>query len=127
MIIKKRYLTVIDKNPTQSGHHQKKGDYDDIGDSYVNMNTNGMLAIWGDADDSITDFLNLVSGADAIRYWDGLAWAHITNAVAGQDYSLAYYDTGDLAGHTVLTVVPEPATMSLLALGGLTVLGRKRK
>ncbi len=31
MIIKKRYLTVIDKNPTQSGHHTQKGSFDDIG------------------------------------------------------------------------------------------------
>jgi hypothetical protein len=40
-----------------------------------------------------------------------------------------YLTEGDLAGYTMLTVggeVPEPATMSLLTLGGLALLRRKK-
>jgi len=92
------------------------------------MDMNGVLALFGDADDSLNDFLALVSGTDAIRYWDADAseWADITTATYGVDYTLSYQDEGDLAGYTLLTVVPEPTTLSLLLLGALS-LYRKRK
>ena len=90
-----------------------------------------MLALLGDADDSLADFLNLISGTDAIRYWDDSisGWADITGATYGVDYTLTHLTTGDLTDYTMLTVtaVPEPATLALLGLGGLMVRHCKRK
>jgi T5SS/PEP-CTERM-associated repeat protein len=105
-------------------------DYDMDGDGFINMATGGMLALHGDADDSIFDFLGLIDGTDAIRYWDTSIsdWANITGATYGEDYTLSYLTEGDLAGYTMLTVtaIPEPATLSLLVLGGATILRRRR-
>ncbi len=102
------------------------------GDSVINMATGGMLALRGDADDLLGDFLGMIEGTDAIRYWDGLDWADITGANPGSDYTLSYLETGDLTGYTVLTVttpVPEPSSFALLA--GLSLAGlfarRRRK
>ena len=78
----------------------------DAGDSFVNMKSGGVLALAGDADDSLVQFLDLVSGTDAIRYWDkSLAdWALITAATYGDDYTLSYLTSGKLNGYTLLTV-----------------------
>jgi hypothetical protein len=66
-----------------------------------------MLARWGNADDSLAQFLGLVSGTDAMRYWSpSLAgWAPLTAATLGVDYSLQYKNAGDLTGYTLLTVL----------------------
>lgn len=72
--------------------------------SFINMETGGMLALSGNADDSLADFLDLANGTDAINYWDGTEWADINNALFGVDYTLDYYDMGSLTGYTVLTV-----------------------
>ncbi len=101
-------------------------------DSFINMASGGMLALFGDADDSLVDFLELVDGTDAIRYWDDsiLDWADITGATYGDDYTLSYLTEGDLDGYTVLTVgvVPEPGTITLLSMGvlGLLLFFRRR-
>lgn len=80
-----------------------------IGNSsdFINMATGGMLAIFGDADDSLTQFLALISGTDAaLRYLDDSLtnWEPITSAIFGVDYTLKYLTSGDLAGYTLLTV-----------------------
>ncbi len=95
----------------------------------INMDRGGMLALNGQADASLEEFCSLIEGTDALRYWDaGVSdWSMLTGARVGIDYRLAYQTQGDLAGYTVLTVIPEPATMSLLALGGLGVLWRRKK
>ncbi len=81
-------------------------DADATGEGFVNMSTGGMLALAGEADDSLAQFLDLINGTDAIRYWDdGLSdWAPITSATAGDGYALQYLTSGDLAGYTLLTV-----------------------
>jgi fibronectin-binding autotransporter adhesin len=102
------------------------------GDSFVNMATGGMLALEGEADESIGQFLGLVQGTDAIRYWDGGAWAHISGATAGSDYTLEYLTGGELTGFTKLTVmtaVPEPSSVVLIlvGIGALLVVRRRRR
>lgn len=100
-------------------------------DSSINMSTGGMLALAGEADDSLTAFLDLVEGTDAIRFWDDSLtdWALLTTATMGLDYTLEYLTTGDLTGYTLLTVaVPEPSTILLLlsAIAGLLVAQRRK-
>jgi len=80
------------------------------GDGSINMGSGGMLALKGKGNASLASFLGLVSGTDAIRYWDMLAydWADITGATAGDDYTLTYLTEGDLVGYSLLTVLPGP-------------------
>ena len=109
-------------------------DRDLNGDGWINMSTGGMLALGGQADASLDAFLDLIGGTDAVNYWDaGLNdWADITLGTRGPDYSLTYWDTGDLAGFTVLKVggetpstVPAPSAL-LLASTGLILVRRWR-
>ena len=99
--------------------------------SFINMASGSMLALFGDADDSLTDFLNAIDGTDAIRYRDESTsnWVDITEATCGEDYTLSYLSEGDLAGYTVLTVgaVPEPSSIILLltALVGWIIVRRR--
>ena len=102
------------------------------GNSFINMSTGGMLALHGNVDDSLTSFLELISGSDAIRFWDDSTekWTDITCATYGEDYTLDYITEGDLAGYTVLTVtaIPEPATILVMSIGlaGLLRRGKRR-
>lgn len=94
-------------------------DADADGNAFVNMSTDGKLALYGNADDSLTSFLGLINGTDAIQWWNDSIndWDSLTNATMDVDYTLDYQTTGDLTGHTLLTVhtVPEPSTIILLA------------
>ncbi len=108
-------------------------DYRGGTDSFINMAGGGMLALAGDADDSLADFLDLIDGTGSIRYWDNsvLAWADITGATPGVDYTLAYIDdpSDDLYGYTLLTVgvIPEPGTVLMLLIGASMLLVRRRQ
>jgi T5SS/PEP-CTERM-associated repeat protein len=85
-------------------------DYGNDDDGFINMSTGGMLALNGDADANgdddilLAEFMDLINGTDAIRYWDGSGWADITGATYGNDYTLDYLTSGDLLGYTMLTV-----------------------
>ena len=98
-------------------------------DSFIEMSNGGMLALTGDVDDSLDDFLYRIVGTDDIRYWDDSldGWTPITNATRGVDYTLVYLDNAgsDLYGYTLLTVgaVPEPSVFVLLVAGGMGLLG----
>jgi len=98
------------------------------GDGIINMASGGMLALYGEADESIEEFQGLVDGSGSIRYWDASieGWADISGATKEYDYTLVYMADGDLAGYTMLTV-PEPATVTILALGGLLALRRRKR
>jgi len=99
--------------------------YDGGYDSFVKMSQGGMLALYGDADGSLADFLALTEGNLPIRwYWEGLGWVDIEDATYGATYGVDYTlskGDGNLAGYTILTV-PEPTTLTLLVMGGLVVL-----
>ena len=125
-------------------------DNDNDADSFIYMSDDGMLAVYGDADESLSDFLaDLVSGTDAIQWYDSTdeQWELLTTATEGTDYLLAYIDdtANDLYGYTLLTVmadgpvngramfadfgdlgdgaaVPEPGTVGLI-LTALATLG----
>jgi len=75
------------------------------------MATGGMLALRGEADESLAQFMGLIEGTDAIRYWNEstAGWADITGATLAKDYTLGYLTEGELAGYTILTM-SEPAT-----------------
>lgn len=77
------------------------------GQSYINMSSAGMLALRGNSGNSIAEYMSLIGGSDAIRYWnDALGdWTLITNAIYGDDYTLDFIATGDLVGYTLLTVL----------------------
>ena len=78
-------------------------------DSYINMETGGMLALSGEADGSLSEFMELIDGPGVINYWDGKDWSDIGNAIPAEDYSLEYFETGVLSGFTLLTVGTVPA------------------
>lgn len=108
--------------------------FDEAGDdSFLNMRDVGSrLALRNNEDKSgsLAEFLELVnpgSGDGIIRYWNGVAFDDIANATLGVDYTLTYETTGDLAGSNILTIIPEPASLGLLAMGGLLMLARRRK
>jgi len=88
------------------------GDNDEA-DSSVRMGAGGMLALHGQGDDSLGDFLDLIAGTDAINYWDQSAWGwvDITSATDGVDYTLEFHTSGALNGYTVLTVIAVTADM----------------
>ncbi len=84
-------------------------DTDGDGDGFIYIASGGQLAKKGNAGGTLTGFLGLLTGTDAIRYWNVSNWADITCATYGVDYSLTYLTEGELAGYTVLTVfVPGP-------------------
>ena len=114
---------------------------DGEGDCFVNITSGGMLAIFGQGDDSLFEYLSLIEGTNAIRYWDDSIadWADIGDATIGEDYNLAYLDPSlplalndandlDLRGYTILTVgVPEPLSLAILATAAPLLLRRRRK
>ena len=82
-------------------------DLNGVGNSFVNMATGGKLALWGNADSSLAQFLGLVAGTDAIRYWSAslARWTPLTAAGLGSQYTLQYQTAGELTGYTLLTVL----------------------
>jgi T5SS/PEP-CTERM-associated repeat protein len=90
------------------------------GDGFINMASGGVLAVNGWNGGTPGGFLEIVRGANAIRYWNHAAgeWVGIFTATHGRQYTLTQ-GTGDLAGYTLLTVTPvAESDISLLAAGG---------
>ena len=78
---------------------------------WVGDNAIDVVDVSGDADTTVTGFA--LTGADKIRLQGG-AGISFDNLIMGDTYQ----DVG---------AVPEPATMSLLALGGIAMLRRRKK
>jgi len=95
MIIKKRYLTLIEYNPTQSPHHQKKGDYREL-DEAVKHATE--LAKGG------AESVLVVSRAHAIEaYQDWRLHYHIAHDVS--DSKIGFYVVLPLDSEGVLVTL----------------------
>jgi T5SS/PEP-CTERM-associated repeat protein len=95
-------------------------------DSAILMGTGGMLALYGNADDSLAQFFSLIDGTDKIEFWDDSVeeWSDLSNATPGADYTLEYMSSGALSGYTVLSVftyAPEPGAIALLLTAGLAI------
>jgi T5SS/PEP-CTERM-associated repeat protein len=100
-------------------------------EGFINMSSGGMLALLGNADGSLDEFLDLIAGSDDIRYWDDSItdWAPITSAMPDVDYTVKYIGdpASDLHGYTVLTVgtIPEPGILVALLIGAFTLTARR--
>lgn len=107
--------------------------------AYINLANGGMFAIKGKLFptnatlayfyESFIPFSD--SLPDTFRYWDAQNgnWSDLFNATLGEDYTLDFFDTGDLAGYTVLTVhtpLPEPHALAVICLGLAACLRRRK-
>ena len=92
--------------------------YDPDGGQFALLYSGGVLVF----DDNLTFWesgMNLISGSGLIEY-DG-----ISGGIVG---GLVFEGTGTLLfEHTVLTPVPEPATMTVICLGGLALVRKRRR
>jgi T5SS/PEP-CTERM-associated repeat protein len=99
----------------------------DGSNNFIRMGLGGILAIEGTGKTTTAQFWSTGGDASNVMQYDtGSGWANITGATSGVDYNIAD-GSGDLAGYSVLTMIPEPATMSLLAIGGLALLRRRKR
>ena len=129
-------LTVADGGLVQTALLQfGEGGESTVGN--VHMAGGGILAVLGNktANPFVNGGLFTFSGTPTseIQYDAGAGFVNMNGAILDTDYTLTYALTGgptvngqDLSGYTVLTIIPEPSSMSLLALGGLALLRRRR-
>lgn len=101
----------------------------------LKIQTGGMVALsdhGGSSATTLSGFLDRITSYSAstmaVEYYDEgtSSWDDINNATLGVDYTLQS-GTGDLAGYTVLTAIPEPATALLLLGLSPVMLKRYRK
>ena len=88
---------------------------DELALDYDQISTDGDTSTWEAA--SIELSLPVTTGFVAVRIW---ASENVHNDLTGVEFDGHYADA------TSLVVIPEPATLGMLALGGLTLLGRRR-
>jgi T5SS/PEP-CTERM-associated repeat protein len=85
-------------------------DIDHDHNSSIHLLSGGKLAIKGKADNSISEFLGLIEGTDAICYFDSSTaqWINIVQATNKKNYTLTYFSGGELSGYTMLTFLGTP-------------------
>ncbi len=72
-------------------------DDDNDDDSFINIGSEGKLSLYSTSSvTTLSEFYNLISGTDAIRYWDGDSWEPLTSAATGY-YTVSYDDVNDYA------------------------------
>lgn len=141
-------LVVVDSDKNDSDGVMDFELYSHItyGHQWLNLN-GGTLAIWGDQTTNfVADQSNILA---SIRVWDDTVGEFMPiadfydywQAPAVNDYfqylSVEFIENSEMAaslgvsnefvGFTVVNQVPEPATLSLLAVGGLALMHRRRK
>lgn len=68
-------------------------DDDDDADSFINIGSGGKLSLHSTSSvTTLSGFFDLISGTDAIRYWDGDSWEILTTGAT--DYYTVSYDGG---------------------------------
>ena len=79
------------------------------GSGSVDVSSGGMIALTGNVGTDISTFLGAIGGDANIRWWNDAngGWEALTTAAIGSDYTLAYQSGGELAGYTLLTVLPQ--------------------
>ena len=82
----------------------------DAVEAYINMSYGGILAV--QLNGNPLALSSLTGDLNGLRWWNTSmsAWDSITNATLGTDYTLV-----ECSGYGVLTIVPEPSTLMLLA------------
>jgi hypothetical protein len=118
-------LTIEDGGLVMAEKIEMGGDTSGVG--YVRIGYGGSLAIEGTK--TLGEMTTVGNGTGELQYWTGSAWSELTQTVLDNDddITLAAGSGALLSGYTVLTMVPEPATMSLLAIGGIALIRRRRR
>ena len=93
---------------------------------HVYLRTGGQLALAdaaGTGVDSVADFLALVANEDddLMFLHDDTGWTALADGTEGDGFTLTA-GTGDLAGYTVLTAIPEPAVIGLVGFATVGLL-----
>ena len=82
-----------------------------LASAYMDISGNAMVIINGNKTANISN-------------WVGLNWITANGGDSTVNYQ--YYTTGQYAGKTVISAVPEPTTICLVGLGALSMLRRKK-
>lgn len=93
----------------------------------------GTLAVLGVRDRTVNNQWTLFISEDSGTTWTDQVLGGAQAQIADVDFDslgnlyVAYYDAGDGKLHLMTTYIPEPGSLTLMGLGGLALLGRKRR
>jgi len=124
LIVTESQIVFRDRNTGEVGHNTNTYFDNSLGNPLFASN-GGLIPDWDSGDNG-----EGIWGESTSSGYDGspLCWAQISSGLGEEDFLYARYNfpEGPIGGvQTNVTVVPEPATMGLLAIGGLMILRRK--